>query len=552
MVSLPQWRRIYHQTLTLVHKNLLVFYKSPVVTLIRAFIVPIAITIIFCFLKDIKNESDAPYGISHNGQPVMDLPDAVAASSSQRLVFVINDIHSPDLNSSLNAIFREPGMGQFDIQVVNDPRSLMDVCRQSIHGTSNCFASVIFTAFNKTNVEYSIGLDADPMYNTPYSYAPGQSIFSQRLLPLQWAVDSHLGGFASAQKPTEKMWNGYFKEDGSSHFKTGSEVYWLTIVQNFGAILFVFILLAATHHMSSAVAGERQNSLAELLMAQGVRTTPRVLSNLISFFILYAPGVIICSILLGEILFTHTSTGIMFILMLLACLSFIVCAHFIGSFFAKASLAGLCASVLTFALSLITITQNLTGVKSPGQNIALSLLFPPYAWASVISDIAALENIQHGFPDPILLRKGESIDGGLFFLFFILQILFYGGGTFLVEHFRWGVPRQHEWTETSDEIALRLGHLRKTFDRGKKVAVEDLNVEVRKGSVTFLLGPNGSGKTTTLKCISGMLKLDQGSSIQFSTDGHSFGLCPQNNVSFPSLHSSCANSVGSLGPSECQ
>ncbi|THC93214.1 hypothetical protein EYZ11_007296 [Aspergillus tanneri] len=529
MVSPLQWRRIYHQTLTLVHKNLLVFYKSPVVTLIRAFIVPIAITIIFCFLKEIKNENEASYGISHKGQPVMDLPDAVAASSSQRLVFVMNNIQSPDLNGSLNAIFREPGMGQFDIQVVNDPRSLVDVCRQSIHGTSNCFASVIFTAFNKTNVEYSIGLDADPMYNTPYSYAPGQSIFSQRLLPLQWALDSHLGGFESALKPTEKMWNGYFEEDGSSPFKTGAEVYWLTIVQYFAATLFVFILLAATHHMSSAVAGERQNSVAELLMAQGVRTTPRVLSNLISFFILYAPGVIICSILLGEILFKHTSTGIMFILMLLACLSFIVSAHFIGSFFAKASLAGLCASILTFALGLVTVSQNLTDFKNPAQNIALSLLFPPYAWASVIHDIATLENVQHGFPDPMLSREGESIDGGLFFLFFILQILFYGSGTFLVEHFRWGVPRQREWTENSDEIALRLGHLTKTFDRGKKVAVEDLNVEVRKGSVTFLLGPNGSGKTTTLKCISGMLTVDRGSSIQFSSDGHSFGLCPQNN-----------------------
>jgi ABC-type Fe3+/spermidine/putrescine transport system ATPase subunit len=33
------------------------------------------------------------------------------------------------------------------------------------------------------------------------------------------------------------------------------------------------------------------------------------------------------------------------------------------------------------------------------------------------------------------------------------------------------------------------------------IAIGNLNLEVKKGSVTFLLGPNGGGKTTTLKCV---------------------------------------------------
>ena len=63
------------------------------------------------------------------------------------------------------------------------------------------------------------------------------------------------------------------------------------------------------------------------------------------------------------------------------------------------------------------------------------------------------------------------------------------------------------------------------------VAVSDLNLEVKKGSVTFLLGPNGGGKTTTLKCVAGMTSMDPGSRLELNEDGVVFGICPQQNVS---------------------
>lgn len=63
------------------------------------------------------------------------------------------------------------------------------------------------------------------------------------------------------------------------------------------------------------------------------------------------------------------------------------------------------------------------------------------------------------------------------------------------------------------------------------LAVHDLNLEIKKGSVTFLLGPNGGGKTTTLKCIAGMIQMDAGSRLELNEDGVVFGICPQNNVS---------------------
>jgi ABC-2 type transport system ATP-binding protein len=36
---------------------------------------------------------------------------------------------------------------------------------------------------------------------------------------------------------------------------------------------------------------------------------------------------------------------------------------------------------------------------------------------------------------------------------------------------------------------------------GSLVAVDHLNLDIREGEIYGLLGPNGSGKTTTINCI---------------------------------------------------
>ena len=58
------------------------------------------------------------------------------------------------------------------------------------------------------------------------------------------------------------------------------------------------------------------------------------------------------------------------------------------------------------------------------------------------------------------------------------------------------------------EICLQAAGLTKRF--GPRVAVDHLNLEVFQGEVFALLGPDGAGKTTTMRMLSGILPQDEG------------------------------------------
>ena len=65
-------------------------------------------------------------------------------------------------------------------------------------------------------------------------------------------------------------------------------------------------------------------------------------------------------------------------------------------------------------------------------------------------------------------------------------------------------------------MILRIEHLVKRF--GGLVAVDDLELNVYKGKINALIGPNGSGKTTTLNMISGALVPTEGKILYEGSD----------------------------------
>ena len=66
------------------------------------------------------------------------------------------------------------------------------------------------------------------------------------------------------------------------------------------------------------------------------------------------------------------------------------------------------------------------------------------------------------------------------------------------------------------ETVLSIQGISKRY--GRILAVDQLSTEVHKGQVFGLLGPNGSGKTTTLSTILGLIRSDSGSFTWFGAD----------------------------------
>ena len=81
------------------------------------------------------------------------------------------------------------------------------------------------------------------------------------------------------------------------------------------------------------------------------------------------------------------------------------------------------------------------------------------------------------------------------------------------------LDREAVWEHSP--VVLEVRGLSKRF--GGIVAAEDLNITLRKGTITALVGPNGAGKTTVFNLLTGFIKPDAGSVRLTGTElvGHS-------------------------------
>jgi ATP-binding cassette, subfamily A (ABC1), member 3 len=94
-----------------------------------------------------------------------------------------------------------------------------------------------------------------------------------------------------------------------------------------------------------------------------------------------------------------------------------------------------------------------------------------------------------------------------------------------------------------DKIAgIQIKSLRKEYSN-KKVAVQNLSLNMFQDQITVLLGHNGAGKTTTMSMLTGMIRPTSGTALisgkDITTDmtsvRGSLGLCPQHNILFGEL-----------------
>ncbi|MBL7716197.1 MAG: ABC transporter ATP-binding protein [Bdellovibrionales bacterium] len=65
----------------------------------------------------------------------------------------------------------------------------------------------------------------------------------------------------------------------------------------------------------------------------------------------------------------------------------------------------------------------------------------------------------------------------------------------------------------SQSLSIQLKDVHKSFRDGRDKILRGLNLEVKAGELTYILGPSGVGKSVTLKHILGLIRPDRGSVI---------------------------------------
>ena len=89
-----------------------------------------------------------------------------------------------------------------------------------------------------------------------------------------------------------------------------------------------------------------------------------------------------------------------------------------------------------------------------------------------------------------------------------------------------------------EEYVLRTHNLSKSF--GAKFAVSDLNISIRKGDIYGFIGPNGSGKTTAMKTVLGLLTPNSGTIELFGEETNSRSLKKVGSlIESPGLYGDC-------------
>ncbi len=89
--------------------------------------------------------------------------------------------------------------------------------------------------------------------------------------------------------------------------------------------------------------------------------------------------------------------------------------------------------------------------------------------------------------------------------------------------------------------AIQIAELRKSY--GATLAVNELSLQVGRGEIVGLIGPDGAGKTTSMRIVCGLLRPDGGSTQVLSFDSqrqtrelkHHLGYMPQRFSLYPDL-----------------
>ena len=354
---------------------------------------------------------------------------------------------------------------------------------------------------------------------------------------------------------------------------------WLT------GLLMSASLIYPVSRLIKVVVEEKELRLKELLKMMGLRDWVFHLGWIVTYTMAALCHAVMATVILGVYVYTTVSITLLFLLIFLYNCCMVSLCFCVSSFFNRAQLAAIVGPILILALLMPAYVFTFY----PSHlflDIKTSLLISaPCALTFALERVNAYSEAQQP------LTWSNQFDGelsfGLCMTMLLADFFIYA---FLAWYFDKVVPTKYgthlppwfvlkpsfwkrKWIHWREVCARKYGHalkgsvkeqisrinnwasgsgsrpsveilsLHKIYRKGRKVAVNELSLEMRHGEICCLLGTNGAGKSTTISILTGLYEPTRGDCMVYgdsiTTDldiiRRVMGVCPQFDVLYPEL-----------------
>ncbi|KAH8664418.1 hypothetical protein BX600DRAFT_512454 [Xylariales sp. PMI_506] len=547
------------QTWALIKKNFtIIVIRSWFWTIIRAAVLPILLVTLLFEIREIPGPS-----------PSYDVGDPAT---------IISLAKSMEMSSKKLAIAQEPGLGSdfpevltrftqpldsSKIVYLSSPNDAMSTCSVDLRGNSNCYAVVTFSdspLSGQPDAAWRYSIQTDPSrVDGGYDVTSHSGNYETFWYPLQLAIDNAI---TNTSVDVDAL--AYVSGDPELATERDKDQFLFEALYILGFVFFLSTL-TVVHHVSTMITSERERGLSQLVDAMsGGSTWSRVISYIVTFDILYLPLWVVLGCLFWYLLVPTTSPAITIFWQILTGWAATSASTFGAAFFKKSIFGATVVVGISIILAgVCSYIENAPIPASYGTVVVLGLLFPPMNYVFFLDFMmrAELSDLPTNLAAKLPLNSISSHAGNWayhnspYFLWIclIVQIIAYTLLSVLIEKWQHGNNRRNRsfkstaGVSTDDStVAIQTLGLEKQYKpsiwqqmflcarKPASKAVDGLSLTSRKGQILCLLGPNGSGKTTTLDMIAGFQAPTNGS-INIYSESSQIGICPQKNILWDDL-----------------
>ena len=373
---------------------------------------------------------------------------------------------------------------------------------------------------------------------------------------------------ASAVPPATNAWFIPFP-----NFKYSQNPFFLQVQGLIGVAVTMTILYPMSRLVKTLVE-DKESKMRELMLIAGLTPIAYNVAHLIAAFFLFLWIAITCTLVCGSSFFGQSNPSLLFAYFFLFGMSIISFSFMCSTFFNNSRLAAIAAPVLLFVCILPRyIFFGFNNNEGTSAKVVASLLSPSaytfgadiiaqYEYEGTGLQWSNVSNGQYSFTTCLGMLFADSILYSILFAYFNnvlpkVRCVFFGNNhttqthpheccvyqdygsplhpLFFVfpsywfpSHFSLNSALAHTATETGSDgstvealsaserpnVRVTIDGLTKIYGDGK-VAVNNLSLQLLAGQVTCLLGANGSGKTTTMSVLTGMIAPTHGNVTVF-------------------------------------